>query len=525
MQDFFLQNALGLISNKKLEGEIFKKMLSLNAKTENNEVRERRKAFKTDFESFLVYFYDKLKNPKNATERKQFTVKFFHKEILRELQNLVLSNCGNTLEVQSAINYLINFPPRHGKSTILCYWIAWCFTINLQCNFIYTSYSQGLVHKMSQEIKDIMECPEFVDMYPNIKFHKKKDAKGIWSIQGGGEFIATALGGQIVGFGAGNTATQFGGAIIIDDPLKPDDAKYPRKRQNALDYYNNTLKSRRNSIANTPIILIMQRLHVDDLAGYILENEPKDWKHYKYVAFDENKGQALWENVMSAKELMKLKLIDPKIYYGQYQQEPIIEGGNLIKAQWFRTFSLQDLATLMIKKVYIVGDTAFKTQEHHDYSVFTVFATDNLNVYILDMVRGKWEATPLHNALLELWEKWKSMPIGLNKVKCQGLHIEDKVSGTGLIQNFQREGIPITPIPRTQKDKSVRFSEVELYFSNGRVFLPSWDLKTKQEIIAECIQFTGDMSHKHDDIVDTLIDGVQIGLVRIHNTLISMYGK
>lgn len=522
----FQEKRIGI---KELKERAIKLIEERKNNTRGNRINELQTVFAKSFEAFLVYFYDKVENPQRAKTRKQFVVKDFHKEIITHLQKIVLDeNYKNS----NSVNTIINIPPRHGKSTIMDYWVVWGYTINPYCNFIYTSYSQSLAHKMSQTIKDIMGCEEFKELYPEITFHKKKDAKGIWSLKNGGEFVATALGGQITGFGAGNIGNEFGGAIIIDDPLKPDDAKYPKKRQNALDYYTDTLKSRKNS-PSTPIVLIMQRLHTEDLTGHLLENEKKDWTHFKFKAVNEEKNTAIWEEVKSFRELAEIKISEPKIYYGQYQQEPIIEGGNLIKQNWFRYFNYEDTLKLRLNKVFIVGDTAFKTKEHNDYTVFTLFASDGVNLYVLDMIRGKWEATPMEAELTKLWDKWKNINIGFMSVKCQGIYIEDKGSGTGLIQTLKSKGMPIRDVERSNmyskdkrsKDKLTRFYEMELYFSSGRIYLPNWDLRIKQEIITECIRFTADMSHKHDDIVDTLIDGALIGLAKASNTLVSMYGK
>ena len=294
-------------------------------------------------------------------------------------------------------------------------------------------------------------------------------------------------------------------------------------RVNAIAKYTETLKSRKNSVSNTPFVMIMQRLHLEDLTGYVLENEAKQWKHIKYSCLNEETNTALWEEKMSSEILTHLKLSDPKIFYGQYQQEPIIDGGNLIKTDWFKEYHFDDLKTLRINKIFIVADTAFKVKEYNDFSVLTVFATDGKSLFVLDMLRGKWEGTPLEAQVISLWNKWKDTRIGMLNVKCQGLHVEDKASGIRLIQDLRAKSIPVFAVERV-KDKLSRFYEAELSFSGGRIFLPLHDFKIRQEIIAECSAFSADMSHKHDDIVDTLIDGVQIGLAKSGN-IWAMMGK
>ena len=132
---------------------------------------------------------------------------------------------------------------------------------------------------------------------------------------------------------SGVSGDEFGGALIVDDALKASNVKSQAEMQNAIDYYNNTLKSRLNNQRKTPIIVIMQRLALEDLTGYLLENEPDDWDIIKLQGLNEDTGEALWEEKYPADELLKLKKINPFVYYGQYQQEPIVIGGSVIKTE------------------------------------------------------------------------------------------------------------------------------------------------------------------------------------------------
>ena len=475
---------------------------------------------KSNFKKFLLYFFDKIENAPDRVDRMEFKVLDFHNDIIGHLQNLVLDKDYYKL---NSVNLAINIPPRHGKSMLVCYWVAWCYAINQGCNFIYTSYSMQLALTMSMQIKRIIQSEYYFALFPKTKLGKNETAAEKWKIKNGGTFKASSLGGELTGFGAGVGSKEFGGAIIIDDPLKPEDARYDRMRINAIAKYTETLKSRKNSVSNTPFVMIMQRLHLEDLTGYALKNETEQWKHVKYACLNEKTNTALWEEKMSSKILLNLKLADPKIFYGQYQQEPIIDGGNLIKTNWFKEYHLDELKNLRINKIFIVGDTAFKVKEYNDFSVLTVFATDGKSLFVLDMLKGKWEGTPLEAQVVNLWNKWKDIRLGVLNVKCQGLHVEDKASGIRLIQDLRSKGIPVFAVQRV-KDKLSRFYEAELSFSGGRIFLPLHDFKVKQEIIAECSTFSADMSHKHDDVVDTLIDGVQIGLSKISN-IWAMMGK
>ncbi|MDR0571540.1 MAG: hypothetical protein LBG48_01675 [Rickettsiales bacterium] len=134
------------------------------------------------------------------------------------------------------------------------------------------------------------------------------------------------MGGVITGFGAGTVTDNYGGALIIDDPLKVEDGRSETKRQTCINFYEDTLKSRLNN-KNTPIILIMQRIHRHDLVGYIKEKEQNDWEFITCKLWDEETDKLLWEEKFNLEACRQMKETNPYKFYSQYQQEPIIEGG------------------------------------------------------------------------------------------------------------------------------------------------------------------------------------------------------
>ena len=390
------------------------------------------------------------------TFRKPFIFKPFHLEIIEKLEGFVFGT-------NEKRNLLINIPPRMGKSQIMQYFIAWGYAINPQSNYILTSYGNSLVLKFSDVVKSIIESKLYKEMF-NIELDKKNSAKEFWKIEKGGELRATSMGGTITGFGAGIMEEGWGGALILDDPLKADDYKSEIELQNCIDFYTNTLKSRLNN-DKTPIILIMQRLNVDDLTGYINNNELKDWDWIKYQGLNENTGAALWEDKIPSAKLLGWKKTLPFFYYSQYQQEPIILGGSVIKSEWFRYFPLE--IKYKYKKLFITGDTAMKVKEHNDYSVFLVCGvTEQGKLHILDMVRGKWEAPDLKRQVKILWNKWVNM---YEDCPLTALYIEDKASGTGLIQDIRTEGgLPIIPLI-ADRDKLTRVESVIAHIEAGNV--------------------------------------------------------
>lgn len=174
---------------------------------------------------------------------------------------------------------LVNVAPGYTKTELVVLnFIARGLAINPRSKFIHTSYSNSLVGDNSSKIKDTILSPEFTDLWP-MKIRVDKKGKNKWFTETGGGMLAVASSGQITGFRAGRMEPGFNGAFILDDPLKPDDA-YSQPRRNAINNrFNNTMRSRL-ALEETPMIAIMQRLHEDDLCGFLLRGGSGDkWHH------------------------------------------------------------------------------------------------------------------------------------------------------------------------------------------------------------------------------------------------------
>ncbi len=452
------------------------------------------------FKKFLqVAFY--------ATEKKEFYLQDFHLEIINALELIVRGKLSTT-------NLIINMPPRFGKSTIVKYWLAWCYCINKDSNFLYTSYSDSLVLSFSDDIKKIIES-DFISSIFKLSFSKSQDSKRLWQIASGGETYVVSQGGAVTGFGAGAKKPFFSGALLIDDPIKPVDAKSSVARQKCIDYFYETLSNRLNS-PTTPIIIIMQRLHVEDLVGELEKNT--DYTFIKCQGLVNDKASA-WSQTITAEKLLNIQKIRPDYFYAQYQQEPIIAGGNVIKKDYYSYYTEYPAK---IKRLFVTADTAMKVKQHNDYSVFSVWGVTDNDLLWLDMVRGKWEAPELIQQAQQVYDKWTSF---FDACILSGFYIEDKASGTGLIQTLKRNSrIPVIPVPRNT-DKGERLQGVLDYIASGRVCLPAFNKQMSNDIINECTAIQRDFQQPtNDDIVDTLIDAVNIAEGRQQTTIpLSMY--
>lgn len=303
---------------------------------------------------------------------------------------------------------------------------------------------------------------------------------------------------------------------LVDDPNKGTSAKSQAELQNTIDYYLNSIKTRANNQAKSPIILIMQRIALEDLTGYVLENEKDNWDSIKIPALNEETGEALWSERISAEELLRIKEATPHVYYGMYQQEPIVLGGSVIKSEWFKYYNPKE--DYAYQYTYITSDTAQKKGEANDFSVFSFWGkTFDNRLHLLDMVRGKWEADELRQQVKLCWEKWSHF-----KTPPYGFYIEDKSSGIGVLQEIRKtDPIPLLPIVRARfkndqgqlvaADKFSRVMTMNPYLVNGWVYLPNSEKDViSSQLLSECVAFRADLGHKHDDMVDTMCDAVDI---------------
>ena len=433
----------------------------------------------------------------------------------------------------------INVPPRSGKTTLAKYFLVYVLTKNPEANIIYTSFSQSLLSDIALSVRNILEHPIYKSLYPSmtsfaedeespiddfwLEYLKKETGKNTYSSKRittarGGICLFSSIGSQITGYGAGiRNGKGFTGALIIDDANKPADIRSQLMRDKVVRYFEETLLSRLNN-SSVPIINIQQRLHLEDLSGVLAEKY--GFETLKRPLLDED-GICQLPSQYTPERVEELK-INNYMFVSQYQQEPIMLGGAVIKRDWFKYYNPSN--EYNYSRLIITADTAMKVKEHNDYSVFMVGGiTDTNQLHVLDMARGKWEAPELKRVALELFDKYKYNP--KTGVSCSGLYVEDKASGVGLIQELSRAGVPIIGL-ETDKDKLTRVEGVLNYISSGQVMLPYDETHGfNPDILSECESFTRDDSHAHDDIVDALVYLIQESLVRNNVSLLDYFMK
>lgn len=240
---------------------------------------------------------------------------------------------------------IINIPPRYSKTELAKCFIAWSLGHNPDSEFIYTSYSGRLAAASSWDVRGMLQEPEYKAIFPAVDLRDDSQAKDEWRTRQGGIMYAVGAGGTITGYGAGKHRPGFGGCIFIDDPHKVEEAKSDVIRQSVVDWFPGTLESRKNDPENTPIVVIMQRLHEEDLAGWLLGDRGQDmrgppvaggngevWEHVCLSAWtDAEDSVPLWPEKHSAAELRRMERADQYTFAGQYRQRPAPPDGGVIK--------------------------------------------------------------------------------------------------------------------------------------------------------------------------------------------------
>lgn len=426
----------------------------------------------------------------------RFKLKPFHKKIIKKLEDIV--NGENKKR-----NLALCLPVGAGKSLIIEYFITWCFARSINTTFCYVSFSDRLINKLSKECKDIIEHPIWKHLF-GVQLKKDDRQRVNFSFEGAKNrtgLTAGTTGGAITGLDAGNPNIEgFSGALIIDDPMDVADWRYENARKEVITFYDDKLATRRRT-TNTPTILVMQRIHLDDLVGWIKNNEPQYWDIVEIPALNED-GTSFWEERYPVKELRHIELVNNYKFMSQYQQNPITAGGAVLKGEWFGYYPLQKYE---YQRLVISADTAMTVKESADYTCFLVGGiTPNGKLHIVDMVHGRFEFPELKQQLVNLYNKYQYTD-GIT-TSCSEIVIENKASGIQLIQELQANtGLPIIPVDVT-KDKLSRVEEVMSYIASGNVLLPvDCTYGFNPTLISECEEFNREQTQTHDDIVDSLV--------------------
>lgn len=394
---------------------------------------------------------------------------------------------------------IINLPPRHLKSHCSSIaFVAWLLAQDPAAQVICASYGQDLADKLARDCRSVMQSAWYKRLFPLTRLSDRQ-AVHDFATTASGLRMATSVGGVLTGRGAD--------LILIDDPLKPEEALSETRRKAVNDWYDNTLLSRLNDKERGCIVIIMQRLHQDDLVGHVLEQEKWEVLSFPAIAeedethvidgvlgqrvFQRRVGDILHPARESATALKALRqTLGEYNFSAQYQQSPSPLGGAMVKTSWLRYYDPASLPTRFTMTVQS-WDTANKSEELNDYSVCTIWGVLDQKYYLLDVFRKRLNYPELKRAVKDMAGRYPGSTVV----------IEDKASGTQLIQDLQHEGVlwvkGYEPPPRT--DKLMRLHAQTAAFENGFVYLPREALWLN-DYVKELTTFPG---ARYDDQVDS----------------------
>ncbi|HFQ6993719.1 TPA: phage terminase large subunit [Klebsiella pneumoniae] len=435
------------------------------------------------------------------------------------------------------------------------------------------SFADTLVKRNSRRTRDIIASREYQELWPcsfgvnQAEEWEIKDERG----RSIGQTVSRSSNGQITGGRGGYYGPEFSGMVMLDDYNKPVDMLSESRRKSANTLLVNTIRSRRGDKSKehpTPFVSIQQRLHTDDATGFMLAGGMGVPFHHvaipamideKYIqSLDEPWRSLCWETVKDTdsvvvggvrywsywpqmedvNDLLQLWEKDRYTFLSQYQQNPMALTGGIIDTSWFRTYTT--LPKLTHRAVYVDTNSG-KVEDWLDYTVFTLagMGVDG-NLYIIDVVRGRWDPEDLLKKAEEVWEKWR-LSGSMRVMPLRHMAIEEKQAGQGLITTLKKRSqtpgqlaIPVREIPRgTGQNKLVRCLNVIPQIKTGKVFVPATHTEDGQKLssifyedgtiagstewvltaMTECAAFSADDSHDNDDILDTWMDAIDDNLI------------
>jgi hypothetical protein len=349
------------------------------------------------------------------------------------------------VRARDSTRLLINQPPRSLKSICVSVaFVAWLLGHDPTRRIIVVSYSNDFAAELHRQFRMVVDAPWYRALFPAMRPVKDTGTELV-TIAGGSRY-ATSVGGTLTGRGAD--------LIIVDDPLKAEEAMSEPARRRVIDWFGGALVSRLNDKEHGPIIVVMQRLHEIDLAGHLLGQG--GWYHLDLPAiavedsvipigpvkaFTRRRGDVLHPERESQAALDRIKgEIGSLMFSAQYQQRPVPLEGNLIRRDWFRFY---DRAPEQGPNDCIVQswDIAVMTGEANDYSVCTTWRIVKSDYYLLNVFRARLPYPDLRRKIASLAERYGA----------QTVLIENAGPGMQLLQDLQRD-VPFgMPRPIGQK--------------------------------------------------------------------------
>ncbi len=424
-------------------------------------------------------------------------------------------------------NLIINMPPRHAKSLLVSvFWPVWAWTFRPESRWLFSSYAANLAIRDSLKCRRIIQSSWYQELFgDSFQLTGDQNQKVRFENDQAGYRIATGVGGGSTGEG--------GEFVIVDDALKAQDAHSTTMREDANEWWDDTMSTRGNDPDTMVRVVVMQRLHAGDLTGHLLDRMAEGGTTYELLClpaeYEPNRcmlstgwadprtepGQLLWPERFNEKTIERLKseLSDPA---GQLQQRPTAEGGGIFRTEWWHDknrYHIDDKAiSSQVVARWLTLDTAFKDRGTNDFSAMAVWELwPDYRVAVRHMWAERVESALLPSIIEDFAVEWNT------DGKLRNIIIEDKGSGTTSIQTLRMSApqsiadMIVEFQPTGTKEYRARLASV--WCGRDRVLLPhpcvengSWYNNFLDPQRGQMWVFP---NATHDDMVDTFTMGIQ----------------
>jgi predicted phage terminase large subunit-like protein len=438
-------------------------------------------ACRTDFASFIRKCYEILSPGSSFQANWHIHALTYHLEQVR---------------LNKIKRLIINMPPRSLKSIMSSVaFPAFILGHEPAKRIIAVSYGADLAVKHANDFRAVVESPWYRGVFPWMRISVAKNTESEVLTTQNGYRLATSIDGTLTGRG--------GEIVIIDDPLKPIDAHSDSKRQRVNDWFRNTLVSRLDDKRTGAIIVVMQRVHMDDLTGMLLRDStewtaltlPAIAEFEQTIQIGENERHTRRVGDLLHPEREPISVLDAirsqlgtDTFAAQYQQAPIPPGGAMIKRNWIRRFD-QSPASDWRSPIFQSWDTASKEGSQNDWSVCTTWVRHENKYYLIDALRGRFDYPTLKARAISYAKTYEP----------EKILIEDTGVGTALIAELQDEGLYAIAV-KPERDKITRMSIQSGKFESGQIWFPN-NAPWLADLEAELFAFP---NGRHDDQVDSI---------------------
>jgi len=445
----------------------------------------RAELFRRSFYKFSKECFKQLHNGKEWDDN--WHIEYLCNRLQKEAQRVVKG-------IPREKHILINIPPRTLKSELVnVYFSVYLWILKNDIQFISSSYSASLSISLSVQARRIIESDWFIEHFPEVQISKDENTKSKFTTQTGGLRYSTSTGGTVTGMG--------GDVIVIDDPQNPQLARSEVERLNANQFFDETLRSRLNDPKTGVFIVIMQRLHENDLTGHLLSIEKEHWEHICLPAeatksvhpielIDKYTNGLLFEYRLSQKVLNSFKTgLGSYGYSGQYLQQPSPSDGGIIKSNWFQI--VREIPKEGVVDFYL--DTAYTSKQENDATALMACVNVGDFLYIKEIKAVRLEFPELIKEIIHF-----TTQNGYNN--SSRVFIEPKASGKSVVQQLKRStGLNVIEDEPPSQDKVSRVNSVSAIIEANRVML--LDGRWIDGFLNECSTFP---NGNHDDMVDVL---------------------